>query len=266
MVRAGNIILFMLNHFRTRLLNLSYTGDVTEHIPRGFMAIPVPVALQELQELLFPANTSRSFKLFLVHNYLRMIDATTYRDLIYQFDSRIDYESDYNEEYFKLNRNSAVTISNTAFPLFIYGKYSNDPQSGNMSDTVEIRQQGSTAVVDVLSLDRNTYYAQNISLTFSGSVSQVIPLANTELSVQLGGTSGTFTASSNKRWSFLTEAPLVFAPKFPTQAIGNKMFNYRRNECTATYENLWTQHYNPAFKVAGLLAGYVERMELSCRT
>jgi hemolysin activation/secretion protein len=100
-------------------------------------------------------------------------------------------------------------------------------------------------------------------------------MGDTGLSVTLTGdfnnlTTG-FTKTSNKRWSFIAEAPFSFDMGEKINNLNIKyrhverMFEYNRNSCNSTYENMWNQHFNDTYKLTGLLLAYVERMNLLWR-
>jgi hypothetical protein len=77
-----------------------------------------------------------------------------------------------------------------------------------------------------------------------------------------------FAHSPNKVWKFAVSAAPTFNILDKIKALDaysyavEAMFSYEHSSCNNTYQNLWNLHFNPAYRLAGLLLAYVERVNL----
>ena len=262
----------MLNHFRTLLLNLSYAGDRAEHIPKDFSGIILPQVFNEIYDSLFPKSTSRYYKLFLAQNYIRIIQAAGLTPL-FELDNRISYSD--SGDFFKIHRNSKPNISNIDIPIFVYGDYIANNSNLSYYDNYLISQVSNTTNILVYSTIRKVYISGDlefdtpdveaeITLNFVNGVSTPILIGNSGISFSVGG-GAVFSSTSNKTWEFLVEAPFVFSLNRVIDNLQSNDINTvlaaKATIDTTKYDNLWKQHYNPVYKLAGLLLGYVARID-----
>ncbi len=260
----------MYNQFRTTLLNLAYASDPNEHIPSEFGGVELPPVLATIYNILFPPNTSRFYKNFLAHSYLQLIMAAGLEDTFTLYDSRITYDVN-NHNYFKIYRNSNPIVSNAAFPIFISGKYSDVLSNTYYYDRFLISQIDNSSTVSIYSIINQVYLvgAQKTTdvedaaipvIFLSGDVSEPINIGSTGLNIKIGGLN--FTGSSDKTWDFVVEAPYSFNFKPLIQKIKNdprskELFNYRPDVSVTKYENLYNDHFNTVYQLAGYLVAYV---------
>lgn len=266
----------MLNHFRTLLLNLGYAGDAEEHIPSEFQSLTLSGPLAELYALLFPATASRFFKRFLAQSYISLIHAAGLQDEITSFDPRISYSLD-TGDYFKINRFTNPSISSSAHPIFLYGEYATTNATGNYYDSYRIEQISNSTNIRIYSNVREKYVKLDgtytpdagsaaIALDFTDpNTSARVPIGNTGVSFAIGG-GATFTGSSSKTWEFIVEAPFKFGfDKVYKILQGSltpaRVLDYKPEVDVTKFANLWKQHYNPVYKVAGLLIAYVKKVD-----
>lgn len=324
----------MLNDFRTRLINLSDKGDVTEEISPGFSAVALSSTLQNVYDILYPPAISRYYRGFLTQNYLNIINAAGLTQDTLLNDARISYALD-EFNYFKISRNSNPTTSNDDFSLYLVGNITNNTANNNSFDYITITQQSNNLLLTAFSntntkilfqdqaiffpnplpidkgidnsvsrsltgyatiksaspktqsgilfvktvgdhvttgkvnITANTLHTQagkvNITTPANTGYSNVIPIASTGLSFQIFALSE-FKNTSNKQWSFISEAPYFFDfnntyanLKLNTQKVNNMLAMPGKTN-NSKYSNLWVYHYNPAYQLAGLLLAYVDKL------
>lgn len=257
----------MLNHFRTLLLNLSYNGDPTEHIPEDFRARTLTPELDAIHKLLFPVDTSRYYKLFLAHCYLQVIKAAGLDDELKSFDPRISYSLDYSD-FFKIQRHSNPAISSTSHPIFIQGSFRGNETGGSFYDSYLITQVDNLESVYIYSKVKKHYIKENLlfeqiedaaknNLTFTNGVSAPVIIGSSGITFSLGG-GDTFADSANKTWEFLVEGPYSFdlLKKYNTLKLYNTSVVFKGKNPTK-FENLWKQHFNPIYGLAGFLISFI---------
>jgi|GEM_PF-7023025 len=264
----------MLNHFRTLLLNLDYVGDDTEHIPADYRTLALPQELTKVYNILFPKGISRLYKIFLAQNYLNIIKAANLDSEIITFDPRISYNN--NPNFFKINRITNPIISHERHPIYVYGKYTTNAINQNYYDSFLISQIDNTQKVSVYSKVRNVYLNENIiyeELTPEAEILLDFTDPNISKPVSIGSVGVTFTIAnyneffdtSDKTWEFIVEAPYVFEfnkifNSLSNNEITDPVFKYRTDIDVSKYENYWKLHYNPVYRLAGLLIALVKKI------
>lgn len=264
----------MINEFRTLLLNLPYNQDKSEYIPEEFTGFTHTAAMKDFYDLLYPARTSRFYKAFLTHNYLSMISAAGLENYIVRDDSRVTYDLNNNIQFFKFNRNTNPIVNDPNHELVVSGDYINSVQNNNFYEIVLIKQKGNTATVDISSKLNNQFFKKDQVVTFPTPISTAntgasapIAISNTGLSFQIISYVN-FTSTINKSWEFITEAPFAFnfnafySNLKANNHIITRMLDVPGKHKDTTPENLWNQHYNPVYKVAGLLIAFVDRINV----
>ena len=104
------------------LLNLPYLGDRAEHIPFNFPGFIQTPELEGVYNLLFPKNSSRAYKLFLAHNYLRIIQAAGIEEILTKKDIRISYDLDNETKYFKTDTDYIFDFNKTFDLVKLYSE------------------------------------------------------------------------------------------------------------------------------------------------
>lgn len=263
----------MLNHFRTLLLNLPYAAP-EEHIPRAFNGIELPVGAGEIYTTLFPSSTTREFRSFLAHNYIKLIYAAGLEAELKRYDSRISYPVE-RDDFFKIYRHSNPVVSNFENQILIYGQYSGNIVNNSFHDDFRISQVGSTSNILIYSTVQSRYIngsnrydtvdpAAQIALTFNAGVSDIVNVGTTGVSFKIVS-ADPFTNTGNKTWQFVIEAPFVFNFNSIFSDLKSlslhKFFQLKSDDITK-YENLWNDHYNPVYQMAGLLLAYISKLNV----
>lgn len=274
----------MVDHFRTLLLNLSYNNDRSEYIPSSFTARRLPAELQAIHDVLFPVGTSRYYRLFLAHNYMKLLEAAGIEEDIKQFDGRITYNVSATS-FFKLHRISnpvyvspeSPTSDDKLMKLHVTGKYAHAVNLNNFYETIKITQTGTTNVFRVDSVDAednviNTYHT-GLTIDFddqfgaTSGTSEVIDIGQTGLSFYFYSESTLGSQTAGKVWKFIAESPISFDINTTYELLKNSeykidgMFLQKASIVTDKYDNLWKKHFNKVYKLAGLLMSYVARVD-----
>jgi hypothetical protein len=265
----------MLNHFRTLLLNLSYDDNGNEHIPDNFNALQLASPFKEIYNILFPQGSSRYYRQFLANSYLSIIDAAGLSDELLKFDPRISYSLD-DADFFKIYRYSNPAISSIHHPIFIYGNYRGIETNTSFYDNFLITQVDNTEEVLIYSTVRKIYINGNQSFKTpdiearvlldlsNGSVTSPVLIGSTGISFVISGVE-TFTDTSNKTWQFLVEAPFKFNINSVLDRLKaydtKQLFNFAPKVDVSNYMNLWNQHFNDVYRLAGFLLAYVTKLD-----
>lgn len=250
-------------------------------INKDFSQIALPQELQKFYDLLFPPNTSAFYKEFLLYCYLRLVASTDRAEDIKKYDSRITYELDSLQDYFKFSRITSVYSSDPGFRLYVYGEMKSYEEMLDSSNFFLIAQMGSSSAVTVKNVTQGLYYRPAgqaskeyksnvipITTAPSGKSSTKIAIGDLGLYFFIEGDMSQLTNTAGKLWTFNVEAPFIldtFAKVKELEsryAIVEDMLHYHQDECNLSYEHLWHMHYNTIHKLAGLLHAYVERVNI----
>jgi hypothetical protein len=265
----------MLNHFRTLLVNLSYFNTPDDHIPIGYQARQLPLSLKKIYDILFPPYTNRDYKLFLVSAYLNIIRAAGFDNKVLAYDNRISYDLN-DTARFQVHRYSNPIISNSLFPLHVYGEFDTIGNDNITNDTFTISQDSNLSSVGVFSKARNKYLINRntfelfsdalIPVTFSGTfLSDPILIGTTGLSFSIEKTTQNFTDSNTKIWSFTAQGPynLNIESTFSSLSSINPfklLASIDTANNVADLEFIWNTANNVAIKLASLLVAYVQKV------
>jgi hypothetical protein len=208
------------------------------------------------------------------------MSSTDTKDDMFLYDSRISYDLDDFSDYFKFYKIYTPKISANNYQLITQGRLESKEESEDFNNNFIIRQIADTNQVAVFSTTQKKYYKEgktassssagmeSIILPANDSLSSTVVVGETGLSFKLTGAMNSFTSSSNKFWTFMAQAPFNFdfADKLnvleKNYQIVEDMFSFEASKCNVKYENIWKMHYNSVYKFAGLLLGYVERVNL----
>ena len=266
-----------LNDYYTELVK---SAEFSFFINKHFSKIALPPQLQKLYNILFPKEASFHFRHFLLYSYLRLVASTDMTDDTYLQDKRISYDLDDFSDYFKFYKIYTPKISANNYQLIVQGRLDTKEESEDFNNNFLIRQIADTTQLAVFSTTQKEYYkegkaasssAAGMSTTISAvndNLSSTVIIGETGLSFKLTGAMNAFTASPNKFWTFMAQAPFNFdfSDKLSllekNYQIVEDMFSFESGKCNVKYENIWKTHYNSVYKFAGLLMGYVERVNL----
>lgn len=250
-------------------------------VDRNYSPLVLPAELQRVYNVLFPATITTHYKQFLLYSYLRIVDLTDKADAIKTIDNRISYSLDDLVDYFKFRNISITSTSDSNYGILVYGSGRSDENSRGFTAVYNITQQLQTATVLIYSPTQENYYhptkvssksptGMSVSVVPSATdplISQPITIGDTGLVCLIGGKSA-LTATANKTWQFSVDSPVNFNVLDKIKTLDSyartvdAMFEYQQSSCTQTYQNLWNTHYNPVYRLAGLLLAYVERVNL----
>lgn len=249
-------------------------------INREYTQIELPVNLQKFYDIIFPSAASNYYKQFLLFCYLRLIDATDIRNDVKKYDSRLSYELDLIQNYFKFNRIYLGPDNPKDYTILISGKLKASQETAFYSNRFLISQVPNTADVLVYSATQNSYYKLGKAPSLSsagmaisldnrgGSLTVPVLIGDTGLSFRLNGSFSDFISPVRRVWEFTAEAPFNFdfqATMTELEAqrhLVDNMLDYGREECNISYENMWNTHYNSVYRFVGLLHAYVERVNI----
>jgi hypothetical protein len=200
------------------------------------------------------------------------------------YDTRVTYDLDQIQDYFRFTRISAPKSNDAAFRLLLRGALQPDENVQSFANTFTIAQIGNTRTVYVFSNTEKKYYkagktpssnstGMTVDLVLDTNIPNItssVAVGDTGLSFNITGPFTDFTSTSNKFWSFTAEAPaeIDFALKIKElstsyQALDD-MFAFAKDQCNISYENMWHSHHNDIYRMAGLLLAYVERVNTVC--
>lgn len=268
----------MLNHFRTLLLNLDYSGDVSEHIPSKYIPIQLPSKLARLNSVLFPETASRFYKTVLAHTYLNILDSAGFSDEVKSYDKRISYDLT-DSSFFKVNITSNPKISDSQFPIFVQGLLNQYDDRDGYYDIFLVRQKENTLNISVYSRNKSKYLLgvseyndvndALIPIVFSGGSSNLCFAGTSGIRFNIGGDTTTFQATSNKSWEFSVESPIkTDIPTIYARLLALNPFNilngFKVN--IADYEYIWNNQKNLLYKLAAFLLAYVRVLNSLCPT
>ena len=248
-------------------------------IARNYIPIALPYELESFYNLLFPDNSSNYYKLFLLYNYLRLVEATDRKKDITKYDGRISYDINSIEEYFRFDKKTKPLSSSPEFQLLLNGSYIVDETVNNYKNDFIIYQIDSSRDILVYSTTQQLFYkkgekpkknptgmAHVLSIGADSKLSQVIDIPGTGLTFCITGPLDNFMSSANKRWGFSVENAFKFDFKDlldnieKNSRIVENMLNYNRASSNLTYERLWQMHYNDVYRFVGLLLSYIEKV------
>jgi hypothetical protein len=262
------------------LTNSMGVGLVTQYsqfTDRNYTNIVLPIELERIYNILFPPTASFYYKQFLLFCYLRTIAATDMSSKISIYDSRISYDLDEVGDYFKFGKISAPYNSNPLFNILASGRSVSNEAANNFTNKYTVIQPQNSLSVLVRSDTQRLYYKPGVApsmqpagmatqLTGSQYASDTIAIGDTGISFSIAGPLSAFTQTSDKYWTFYVDA----APQFNLldrvkfldvhYTTVDEMLNYARAASDNSNENLWRMHYNPVYRLAGLLLAYVERV------
>jgi len=253
-------------------------------INKDYVDLKLPKELSNFYNILFPEFSSKYFKQFLLYSYLRLISCTDQKDEIKKYDSRISYDLDEIDSYFRLNKLSSPLTNNYDFKILPTGKFAVDETVAAPVQNFLIRQKENTNYVYVFSLSDGKYYkfgkppsnlyegmeVEVVALDSSDKISKNISIGETGLSFTITSKEGltNFTTTGNKLWLFSVESPLQFnflnklEDLNNSKYIVNTMLDFNRDLCSKDYELIWNSHFNDVYRLANLLFAYVERVNL----
>jgi len=272
----------MVNHYATLLLNqpgeISSLGNKSYFTARNYSPLELPAPLKRVHDILFPKDVSQYYKQFLCYSYLRLLESTKNIEVMQAYDSRISYDLNELQEYYRTTRISPPTSSNFQYTLLISGKASGVSKKNYYYDAYTIKQINFLPEISIYN-DTDKLYLKGgkesatftddfrIPLVISSSLytTKEIALGNTGLTFILSGNLGSFNATGNKHWNFIVEAPAVFdfnkihENLKRNASIVEACLEYGKTVVIDENYKLWHSHFNSVYQFTGILNAYVER-------
>lgn len=265
----------------------TYAKKISPLVNRDYGRLTLPKELEDVYNILFPQASSRIYKEFLLYSYLRIVSSTDRAEDMTIYDTRITYNLDQLDTFFKSQRIFKVFSSAGNYKLSLTGEAVMSPTMQADSFNYIIKQIHNTSAVVVFDVPalkyRKTGKAPNRSpegmtipliIRPGENNTQPVNIEGTDLfftitgQFECSGENCGFAALSDKEWSFKAEAPFVFPfeqlineLQIKQELIGN-MFLWNKKNCTQTYQDMWNMHYNSVYRFTGLLLAYVERMNI----
>lgn len=263
---------------------ITTTKLTSPFIDRNYSQITLPSELQRVYDVLFPATASNYYKQFLLYSYLRVLAATDKAQDVKNYDKRITYNLNELTEYFRFDRLSTAQSSNADFNLLLSGNLHVGEDAAYFNEQFVVLQLGNSQYLRVFSLTQAKYFKQRqvpsvnptgkdilLELSTSPNVSKPIPVGDTGLTFSITGPFNSAPnplTTTNNVWHFIAEAPFLFDvvakvnELASTNSLVSDMLDFNSDVCNISYKNLWHSHYNPVYKLSGLLLAYVERINI----
>lgn len=272
----------MINQFRSIALNTTPASLVSPytaynaHIAPEYTAISLPTDLLQVYEIFYPTSNFIT-KLQLTHAYLGLLGGCGLNEAVTLLDSRVTYDSE-KVTAFTASRAISVGIPTTtaaqdgqiALRVFNY-EYQPAWLDDRLVRQVSIEQQTNTNNVLIF---EDASQIGNGTLTFSAGLSNVITVLNPDnnknklfdFNIKHPGSPG-FTATSGKKWTVTFTIPTLdlIAKQMATcktkqGIITAALANYAAKPSAISYDQLWSQHFNDNYRLAGLFVGLIYRM------
>lgn len=249
-------------------------------INKHYTRMELPAVLQKFYNILFPEITSFHYKHFLLYSYLRLVSSVDFRDDVLDYDKRITYDLDLFSDYFKFADIRIPKTSINNYKILVRGKSVTEEKSEDFNDSFVIRQRDNTRQISIFSITQKKYYKQGVEASSSVSsmyttlnslnsnLSDNVSIGDTGLSFNLTGPMDSFTETSNKFWTFISQSPFNFNFNRLLKELENSaqdindLLDFQYDRCNPKYSNIWKMHHNSVYRLVGLLMAYVERVNL----
>ncbi len=273
----------MVNHYASLLLNLPGElagGERSYFTSRNYSPVILPPQLQSFYAKLFPEGTSYYHKQFLCYAYLRLIASTNITSGVLGYDSRVTYDLDKLQEYFRLRRVSSPTSTSFDYSLIVFGEYTQLRQNSYYYNLYSIRQVDNLPEVLIYSEIDKVYLRGKEEQTSPAATMRIpidtegenanltseIPVGETGLYFRITGPLESFTATRDKVWTFMAESPFSF--DFPNfiknlkhmEPMVDRMIAYGRQKEDSADLNIWNRHFNDVYRFTGLLNLYIDKV------
>ena len=272
----------MINHFRSLLLNETASTLVAPntahslHIDPSFNKLTLPADVALVYGLLFP-NSNVESKLYLVDAYLALLKATGLDQAALELDSRITYTLEDSSSLFNTKRFS-VGIPSASYAAAKWLRVANFnlnllPLDYDVNITLTIAQLTNTTNVQVTR--GATIWRASTALVFTDDVSAPISVYNPadvnnkafDFSLKYTGGATTFVNSSAKSWTVRLSLPfnLIWSDRAINlqkniNTVTQVINSYPGFPSSTSYDNMWNQHFNSNYRLAGLVVALMYRM------
>lgn len=253
----------MVNHIRTLLLNCGRDGyspadDLEEYIPPDFVPRIVPTDLQLLRRTLFGRQPDRLFVNMRMQQFMQILHASPFADLLTADDSRITYDPLAARIFSQYPQTTCEPTVGDPATFSIDGAYVVDPAVGTATrrwlitftntETAHVVQRYSTAIEYAMNVTHNSVKLPGSDLVFR--VSAITP-----------GDAYTVTASSkppDDLGSLMSRVAVFTAANLDTA-----LFSLPVSGTSLRLRNAITQQTDAVSAFAAVLLAMVYRLEQS---
>lgn len=268
----------MLNHFKTLLLNETFV-DYSDHIDPNYHHIELPSQLAAVQNILIPQGANRAIKFEAAQCYLNAIEAANIGNVITEFDPRITYNLRTDTTKFSFNHisNPIYTTDNpddiNDTKLFI--SYISGSSYNQTELILRIKQQTTTNVVDIQEIDSSGNVIKDIllnqTLVWSSPITKngvITPITMNDYGLIINLYSPrNFSTTSGQTWVVTIKrvSTFDFAGVYTSLTYNQPqildMYNYKSKYNVSKYDAMWVNHFSSVYKIAGLCASLVYRIQ-----
>lgn len=261
----------MINHARTLLLNVSgrtsqRDAPGEEYIPPTYSPLVLPSYLETPHKILFGTAPDRYFLNFRARELMAYLHSTELAEYVYALDPRVTYWPERGQRFYDVEKQlRAEQIVGLPAPALTFrGDLFADNTRGRAvrEFTFRVTAESGTWQALVASADKPTV-VQTTAVTFTGGLSQAIPLADTGISVQ------THQPPSATTWNIYTRvkpAPALTTLLPTLEILGEPLFLEllgvgEYEQPYSTFKQLWFDHPNPVYRLGGLALGVIYRTQ-----
>ena len=260
----------MINHFRTLLGNVTAFSEETigdEYVPRDYVVRRLPKPLNRIREALFGMSPDRGFINQRLFQYMKLLHATELAEYVLALDSRVTYLPLNDEGWFRDRCKLTINKSGPPCRLFVNGQLTPDNQQGR----AWYRWRLSVVDATTIRVRRRLggYEEVDHEIEVTRGLASAVPLPGSSLTVRLGTTTGgdadlseivgaTIFIDGLARVSADLSAVTSTLDDLLLGSTGGYLFG--GEEPYKTFRNLWLQHPHMPYRLGGLLAAYVYRV------
>lgn len=182
----------MINHLRTLLLNASGTQSPSfsypgqEYIPLTYQPFTATADLEAIRLLLFGPNADLASKNYKMRQIMALLHSTELETYVLALDPRVTYWPPHDSYLFRAFDFGAVAeqTAGTSCPISFQGDPNQYTALGAIYQHWSVVLTDSTHALVTRQIDPIT--SQSVTLVFTSGLSNVIPLAGSDLSVVIG--------------------------------------------------------------------------------
>jgi hypothetical protein len=261
----------MINHARTLLLNVAgqtsqrqETGE--EYIPSTYAPLVLPSYLQTTRRVIFGAAPDRYFLNFRARELMAYLHQTELAEYVTALDPRVTYWPEPARPFYDTEKRLVVSQFSglAAQPPVFRGDLFADLARGRATREFTLRvTQSEGPWQALLQTPDQPGVVTTIALTFTGGLSQTVPLANTGVVFQIQQpamtTDWTIYTRVRPASAIATVLPII-------EMLGEPLFLAlfgvsNSAKPYATFKQLWFDHPNPVYRMGGLALAMIYRTE-----
>lgn len=259
----------MINHARTLLMNVPGRSSQRqepgeEYIPPTYVPVALPTYMINARRVLFGTSPDRYFLNFRVRELMRYLHQTELVHYVYALDPRVTYWPEYSAP--ALIRDAETTVEKVGGPndtqLYFQGKLVADNPRGKSLRRFEI-SIASSGSDTVLNISGPEAVVTEAVIPAGSDLSASVPLGASGLRVRIG------KPAAGARWTINTvakPAPAITTTISTLELIGEPVMLGLFGALTtaqpyATFQNLWNDHPNPAYRLGGFILAMIYRTE-----